>query len=117
MALPKLALLRAISDDIPLDKVEQLVATYISPDDIAAVATDAIGGDESGTFAGINRLVFVADGDKANFVDPSGVLLHEVRDHAQQSRRARGADPVGLKTQQRTAKQKQIIAKQPSMGM
>jgi hypothetical protein len=114
MALPKAALLRGIHDDIPLDILNQLESTYITPEQINAVATEAVGGDDgddTSAFSGFNRYMFVGDGHA--FIDPSGVLVHDVRDHQRAMRRTRGADPVALKAATRTAVQKQTIKIQP----
>ena len=116
MAIPKAALLRAVSDDIPVTEFDKLGSTYIPPNEIEAVARAAITGEEgdsdSTTFAGINRYLFVGSGNA--FIDPSGVLVQGARDHALALRRARGADPSGLKLRGRTMAQKQKAAQQPT---
>lgn len=115
MALPKAALLRAVSDDIPLALIENIGATYISPDDIAVVARGAIIGDaesESSSFGGITRYLFV--GENRAFMDPSGELLYNVRGQLRELRRTRGADPVAMKAKTRTMAQKQAAKAQPT---
>jgi len=121
--LPKAALVRAVSDEIPLEQLQSgtIGADYMPPDQIAAVAREAIAGDESEedeegkggkagdtAFAGINRYVFVGEGARA-FIDPAGTLVHAARQEARELRRSRAADPVGLKTKPRTMAQKQTV--------
>lgn len=100
MAMPKAALLRAVSDDIPLPLIETIAAEYIPITEIEIVAHNAITGREDGegdstTFAGINR--FVAFGGNRPFIDPAGTLVQGARDYIRALRRARGADPAGMK--------------------
>ncbi len=117
MALAKAALLRAVSDEIPVALLDKLGSTYIGPGEIEAVARTAITGEEgetgSTTFAGISRYVFVGGGNRA-FIDPGGTLLQGARDAALAIRRARAADPSGLKLRGKTAVQKQKIQQQPT---
>lgn len=116
MALPKAALLRAVSDEFPVTHFDKLGSTYITPGEIGRVARQAVTGEEgetgSTTFAGINRFVFMGGGNRA-FIDPGGTLVQGARKEALTLRRARGADPGGLKQRTRTMAQKQK-AQQPT---
>lgn len=117
MALPKAALLRAVSDEFPLTLLDSLGSSYITPGEIGRVARQAVTGEEgetgSTTFAGINRFVFMGGGNSRAFIDPGGTLVQGTRKDALTLRRARGADPGGLKQRTRTMAQKQK-AQQPA---
>lgn len=119
--LSKAAKLRAVEDDLPLEMMAGLGAAYISPDEIADVAHEALFGrtrkedEEEGTgegsFGGINRYIFV--GIDNAFIDPAGTLLHSDRKELRQLRRARGADPQALRIRPKTAQQKRTVQNQP----
>jgi hypothetical protein len=116
MAMSKAALLRAVTDDIPIALLDTIVSTYIPPSEIEAAVRLAITGEEGGdstSFAGINRYVFVGAGDRA-FIDPAGILMQETKTQIRELRRARGADPAGMKKRTRTMAQKQAAQISPA---
>lgn len=116
-ALSKEAKLRAIEDELPIEMFPNLIPAYVSPDEIADVAHEALFGrsrkdDEGsetggeGSYGGINRYIFVTDSAANAFIDPAGTLLHTTRQGMRQLRRARGADPAGYRVRPKSAYQK-----------
>lgn len=122
--LSKEAKRRAVEDDLPMEILTDLIPKYISAEEIADVAHEALLGrsrqedEEQGTgegsFGGINRYIFVGLDSSDAYIDPAGTLLHGVRTVARQLRRARGADPAGFKVRPKTARQKQSAPQAPT---
>lgn len=119
MALPKPALLRAVSDEIPVAMLDQLGSTYISEAEIFEIARGAVTGgrDDSTTFAGINRYIFIGAGNNA-FIDPAGTLVQDTREYIRELRRSQAADPAGLKAKdvRPVSRQQPAQPLQPSGG-
>jgi hypothetical protein len=122
--LSKEAKRRAVEDDLPIEILSTLIPTYISSEEIADVAYEALFGrsrkddeDEGtgeGSCGGINRYIFVGLDSSDAYIDPAGTLLHGARTSLRQLRRARGADPAGYRVRPKTARQKQAAPQSPN---
>ncbi len=114
MPLPKQALLRAVSDEIPVGMLDTLGSTYISPEEVEAIAREAVTGgrEDSTSFAGINRYIFIGAGNSA-FIDPAGTLVQDTREYIRELRRAQAADPAGLKAKDVRPVSRQQPSQQP----